>query len=150
MLAGQKGPQQLARDLLAGSLVIGSKRSSRRALVNWTAGITMVWMLMMTIGLPLVDEARSYRRVAARIVEQLPANFHCIARHNLGDAQRALLDYFANIVTIREENPAAARCHALLVQAAPLKIPTIGAEWSEVWRGSRPGDRNELFILFKR
>ena len=131
-------------------VVARSLRSTRRALVNWTAGITMVWMLMMTIGLPLVDEARSYRRVAARIVEQLPANFHCIARHNLGDAQRALLDYFANIVTIREENPAAARCHALLVQAAPLKIPTIGAEWSEVWRGSRPGDRNELFILYKR
>ena len=131
-------------------VVARSLRSPRRALVNWTAGITMVWMLMMTLGLPLVDQARSYRRVAARIVEQLPGNFQCIARHNLGDAQRALLDYFANITTIREDHPAAARCHALLVQAAPLKIPIVAAEWSEVWRGSRPGDRNELFILYTR
>ena len=131
-------------------VVARSLRSTRRALVNWTAGITMVWMLMMTIGLPLVDEARSYRAVAGRIVEQLPAGFRCIARHNVGDAQRALLDYFANINTIREESPAAGHCHALLVQAAPLKIPVIGPEWSEVWRGSRPGDRNELFILYKR
>ncbi len=131
-------------------VVARSLRSTRRALVNWTAGITMVWMLMMTIGLPLVDEARSYRRVAARIVEQLPGNFRCIARRNLGDPQRALLDYFANIRTIRDEFPAALGCRMLLVQAAPLKIPAIGPEWTEVWRGSRTGDRNELFILYRR
>ncbi len=131
-------------------VVARSLRSTRRALVNWTAGITMVWMLMMTIGLPLVDEARSYRRVAARIVTELPPGFQCIARRNLGDAQRALLDYFANITTIREEYPAAQRCHALLLQASPRTAPVVGAEWSEVWRGSRPGDRNELFILYKR
>ena len=131
-------------------VVARSLRSTRRALVNWTAGITMVWMLMMTIGLPLVDAARSYRKVAARIAAELPANFQCIARRNLGEPQRALLDYFANIRTLREENPAAARCRVLLVQAAPLKIPMVGPEWSELWRGSRPGDRNELFILYKR
>src|SRR5260221_3448498 len=131
-------------------VVARSLRSTRRALVNWTAGITMVWMLMMTIGLPLVDEARSYRRVAARIVEQLSGNFRCIARRNLGDPQRALLDYFANIRTIRDEFPAALGCRMLLVQAAPLKIPAIGPEWTEVWRGSRTGDRNELFILYRR
>jgi 4-amino-4-deoxy-L-arabinose transferase-like glycosyltransferase len=131
-------------------VVARSLRSTRRALVNWTAGITMVWMLVMTLGLPLVDQARSYRAVSARIVDELPADFRCIARKNVGDAQRALLDYFARIRTIREELPAAAPCKALLVQAAPLKIPQVGAEWTEVWRGSRPGDRNELFILFKK
>jgi hypothetical protein len=131
-------------------VVARSLRSTRRALVNWTAGITMVWMLMMTIGLPLVDEARSYRRLAARVVEQLPPGFQCIARRNVGDAQRALLDYFANITTVREQTPAAARCRALLVQADPLRIPSIGGDWTEAWRGSRPGDRNELFILYKR
>ena len=30
----------------------------------------------------------------------------CIARQNLGDAQRALLDYFANITTTPVEMPA--------------------------------------------
>jgi 4-amino-4-deoxy-L-arabinose transferase-like glycosyltransferase len=131
-------------------VVARSLRSTRRALVNWTAGITMVWMLMMTIGLPLVEEARSYRKVAARIVEELPPGFKCIARHNLGDPQRALLDYFANIRTVREDLPQASRCHALLVQAQPLRLPVIAPEWSESWRGSRTGDRNELFILYRR
>jgi 4-amino-4-deoxy-L-arabinose transferase-like glycosyltransferase len=131
-------------------VVARSLRSTRRALVNWTAGITMVWMLVMTLGLPLVEQARSYRGIASRIVDELPRDFGCIARGNLGDPQRALLDYFANIRTFREELPAASGCRALLVQAQPLRIPAMGEQWVEAWRGSRPGDRNELFILYHR
>ncbi|HXN15767.1 MAG TPA: glycosyltransferase family 39 protein [Usitatibacter sp.] len=127
-----------------------SLRSTRRALVNWAAGITMVWMLMMTLGLPLVDQARSYRAVAARLVQALPADFHCVAGKNLGDAQRALLDYFVGLRTVRLDSAQAAGCNALLLQATPERVPPLGAEWSEIWRGSRPGDRNEIFILYRR
>jgi hypothetical protein len=131
-------------------VVARSLRSTRRALVNWAAGITMVWMLVMTIGVPLVDQARSYRDVSARLVKSLPPGFKCIARSNVGEAQRALLDYFANVRTIRLEFPASDHCGVLLVQAHPLRIPDPGTGWSELWRGSRPGDRNELFILYRR
>jgi 4-amino-4-deoxy-L-arabinose transferase-like glycosyltransferase len=131
-------------------VVARSLRSTRRAIVNWSAGITMSWMLMMTLGLPLVDQARSYRDVAARLVTQLPPTFECIARMNVGDPQRALLDYFANVTTIPMEMPASSHCSVLLVQAAPLKIPQVGEQWEELWRGSRPGDRHELFILYRR
>ena len=131
-------------------VVARSLRSTRRAVVNWTAGITMLWMLVMTLGVPLVDQARSYRAVSSRIVLSLPRDFTCVARRNVGDAQRALLDYFVNLTTVREDSPAASRCRALLVQAAPLHTPDLGPEWTEAWRGSRPGDRNELFILYRR
>ncbi len=131
-------------------VVARSLRSTRRAVVNWAAGITMVWMLVMTIGVPLVDQARSYRAVSSRIVEALPPDFTCVARRGVGDAQRALLDYFVNLTTIREDHPAAARCKALLVQATPLRVPSPGPAWTEAWRGSRPGDRNELFIVYRR
>jgi hypothetical protein len=110
----------------------------------------MVWMLMMTLGVPLVDQARSYRAVSSRIVAALPPDFRCVARRNVGDAQRALLDYFVNMTTVRDDIPAADRCRALLVQAAPLRIPSADPGWTEAWRGSRPGDRNELFILYAR
>lgn len=132
------------------AVVARSLRSTRRALVNWAAGITMVWMLAMTLGLPLIDQARSYRAVASRIVGTLPPDFRCIARKNLGDAQRALLDYFAGITTIHAEYPAAARCNALLLQASSSIIPAPEPGWVELWRGSRPGDRTELFILYRR
>ena len=131
-------------------VVARSLRSTRRALVNWTAGITMVWMLMMTLGLPLVDQARSYRGVVARLGAQIPPGAGCIARKNVGDAQRALLDYFGGIRTVRDESSASSACKLLLVQATPLRAPQVAREWREVWRGSRPGDRNELFILYAR
>ncbi len=131
-------------------VVARSLRSTRRALVNWAAGITMVWMLVMTLGIPLVDQARSYRGVAARLLAHVPRDAGCIARRNVGDAQRALLDYFAGLRTVPLGAPAAAGCGALLVQAVPLRAPAVDAEWQEVWRGSRPGDRNEMFILYER
>ena len=131
-------------------VVARSLRSTRRAIVNWTAGITMSWLLMMTLGLPLVDQVRSYRAVSARIVGELPKSFDCIARMNLGDAQRALLEYFAGITTRPIESPSANPCEMVLVQAAPLKVPRPAPGWEEVWRGSRPGDRHELFILYRR
>jgi 4-amino-4-deoxy-L-arabinose transferase-like glycosyltransferase len=132
------------------AVVARSLRSTRRAIVNWTAGITMSWMLMMTLGLPLVDQARSYRDVSARMVSKLPSSFDCIARVNLGEPQRALLEYFAGITTRAIESPSANPCLLVLVQAAPLKVPSSRPDWEEVWRGSRPGDRHELFILYRR
>jgi 4-amino-4-deoxy-L-arabinose transferase-like glycosyltransferase len=131
-------------------VVARSLRSTRRAVVNWTAGITMVWMLVMTLGVPLVDQARSYRGVAARLVANLPPGTGCIARQNLGDAQRALLDYFAKLRTVPVEASQAEGCRALLVQSPPLRSPAVPKGWTEAWRGSRPGDRNELFILYGR
>lgn len=131
-------------------VVARSLRSTRRAIVNWAAGITMVWMLMMTLGVPLVDQARSYRGVAASLMAAMPADKKCVARRNVGDAQRALLDYFVGLRTIREEVPLAARCNVLLVQATPDRMPLPQPAWAEVWRGSRPGDRHELFILYHR
>jgi 4-amino-4-deoxy-L-arabinose transferase-like glycosyltransferase len=131
-------------------VVARSLRSTRRALVNWASGIAMVWMLAMMLGLPLVDQAKSYRAVASRLVENLPRDFHCVARGNVGDAQRALLDYFVNLDTIPAGSPAAARCRALLVQASPLHVLAAPPGWTETWRGSRPGDRNELFLLYQR
>ncbi len=128
-----------------------SLRSTRRAIVNGTAGITMVWMLVMTLGVPLVDQARSYRLVSSRLARAMPnMNFVCMARLNVGDAQRALLSYFVNLQTVPLDSPAAGRCRALLVQTSPLRVPEIPSGWRERWRGSRPGDRNELFILYIR
>jgi 4-amino-4-deoxy-L-arabinose transferase-like glycosyltransferase len=131
-------------------VVARSLRSTRRAVVNWTAGIAMIWMLMMTLGVPLVDQARSYRALTARVAENLPKAYPCLARKNLGDAQRALLDYFAQIRTVADDSPRAAACTVMLVQTSPTRVMPLEAPWVEIWRGARPGDRHELFVLYQR
>jgi hypothetical protein len=62
-----------------------------------------------------------------------------------------LLDYFVNLRTVPLGSAEAARCRALLVQAGVRRAPPVALQgWRETWRGSRPGDRNEAFILYVR
>lgn len=131
-------------------VVARSLRTTRRAVVNWSAGITMVWMLTMTLGLPLIDQARSYRGVAGELRAALgePA---CTLGAGVGDAQRALIDYFIGLRLVRVDSPRAARCDTLLAQESSGRAsPVDAAAWRETWRGSRPGDRSEAFVLYRR
>ena len=127
-----------------------TRRSNRRAIVNWTAGITVFWMLGMTLWLPLIEEGRSYRSLMTELQLVLPADTNCVASSNLGDAQRALLDYYIGLTTKRMENRGGAECRALLVQGVAGREPAISVLWTKIWEGSRPGDRVERLRLYRR
>jgi 4-amino-4-deoxy-L-arabinose transferase-like glycosyltransferase len=131
-------------------LVRPARRSNRRAVLNWAAGMTLAWGLFATIWLPYVDSRRSYRSVVESLATALPAGT-CIAGRNLGEPQRALLEYFAGIVTVRDDAPGAKRCAALLLQVGRGEAsdpPNSG--WIKIWEGHRRGDGTERFILFRR
>jgi 4-amino-4-deoxy-L-arabinose transferase-like glycosyltransferase len=131
-------------------LVRPARRSNRRAVLNWAAGMTLVWGLSATIWLPYVDSRRSYRPVAESLSAHLPHD-GCIAGRNLGDPQRALLEYFAGVITVRDDTPAAARCSLLLVQLGQEDPETPpDSAWEKVWEGRRRGDNTERFVLFRR
>ena len=128
-----------------------ARQSNRRAIVNWTAGITMFWMLVMTLWLPFIDEGKSYRAMAVSLKRALPATIDCVASRGLGESQRAVLDYFADLRTRRLERLATHNCSFLLTQSVQRK-PTVEdqTQWRLLWEGSRPGDKVELFRLYKR
>ncbi len=128
-----------------------SRQSNRRAIVNWTAGITMFWMLAMTLWLPLIDEGKSYRAMANSLKQALPLPPTCVASRGLGEAQRAMLDYFIDLRTRRLELTTANNCRFLLTQGVQT-APTFadGEDWRLVWEGARPGDRVELYRLYQR
>ncbi|WP_252589890.1 hypothetical protein, partial [Enterobacter sp. JH8] len=46
----------------------------RQAVTNWAAGMTLVWALFMTLFLPWLDAAKSYRPVVAQMDAALPAD----------------------------------------------------------------------------
>lgn len=129
-------------------VVARSLRTTRRALVNWAAGITMVWMLAMTLGMPAIDHARSYRGVAHQLREVLPAGYRCAAYGNVGDAQRALIGQYAGVQFFQDRNPAASGCKLRIEQASPASLPAAPGGWKELWRGSRPGDKSEVLIAY--
>ncbi|MDQ6916820.1 MAG: glycosyltransferase family 39 protein [Pseudomonadota bacterium] len=155
--AGFQPPWQLLPVLLSAvltvlwlALVRPARRSNRRALLNWAAGMTLVWGMYMTIWLPYLDSRRSYRSVAVSLANHLTANT-CLAGRNLGEPQRALFEYFLDVTAIRDDSLAANRCDALLVQSSRDESDTPpDSAWEKVWEGRRNGDDTERFLLFRR
>lgn len=143
------------RFLLAAALTVGwiafvwrVGRGNRRAVINWAAGITLTWTLVVTLWMPWMDRLKSYRPVAAGIARHLPAQHGCIESRGLAQAPRAMLHYVSGIVTERMEVDSRANCDLLLVQSERELDP--GPRWQKLWEGRRAIDKEERFLLFRR
>jgi 4-amino-4-deoxy-L-arabinose transferase-like glycosyltransferase len=132
------------------ALVRPARRSNRRAILNWAVGMTLIWGLSATIWLPYVDARRTYKAIGHSLGLHRPADV-CIARRDVGLAQRALFYHFSGVVTVPEASPAAARCPLLLVQYGRLPDGTPQlADHAIVWEGGRRGDGSERYVLYRR
>ena len=130
-----------------------SFRSGRRAVFHWAAGITLMWGLAATLLLPWIDHGKRYTNVIAKLQRQLPPNYRCIGSAGLGEPQRGALYYHAGIVTKRAERAEfeAYGCDIFLLQTNLKKRDARpGAGWTKIWQGSRPGDKSEAFVLYRR
>ncbi len=131
-------------------LVRPARRSNRRAVLNWAAGMTLLWGLYSTIWLPYLDSRRSYRYVADALAPLLPRE-GCVASRNLGESQRALFAYFAHLATVRDETSPDHDCRTLIVQYGRVEaLPAAPAGWALVWEGHRRGDDTERFALYRK
>jgi hypothetical protein len=110
-----------------------------------------VWGLLTTLWLPYLDYGMAYRSVAASIQQALPRAGSCVASTGLGEPQRAMLDYYAELITRRVEvDPAARECAWMIVQQLGAAVRRPDATWEVVWRGSRPGDARETLTLLHK
>ncbi|MFM9969529.1 MAG: ArnT family glycosyltransferase [Burkholderiales bacterium] len=136
-----------------------SERSPYRCVLYWASGATLVWGLVMTLWISWIDYGKSYQGVARTLSQAVakyaPPGNPCIQSYSLGESQRAVLDYHAEIVTLRMPLDTTAkssqpRCGLLLVQTHPDDEDREWAsQWRRVWEGSRPRDR-ERYRLYVR
>ncbi|MBI2314272.1 MAG: glycosyltransferase family 39 protein [Betaproteobacteria bacterium] len=127
------------------------KRSPLRPVIVWSAGITTVWALIMSLLLGWVDTGKSYRSMVVSLKQALPAKYRCIASRSLGEPQRAMLHYHGGILTEREEAKGAKRsCELLLVQTTAQEQAALDGPWKLLWEGNRPGDNEERYRLYRR
>ena len=137
--------------LLWFALILRSENKSQRCITYWAAGLGLFWALAMLLWLPWIDHGKSYRPVALALRAALPKTYSCIASRDLGEAQRAVLDYHAGIVTRRLETQGRNACDLLLLQEnarRPARHP--GAPWKKIWEGNRAGDRSEKLRLYRK
>ena len=130
--------------------VIRAHRNNRRAVVNWAAGITLVWVLANMLGLPALDHVLSHRKVTTTIAAIIPTNAACIASFGLTDSDRASFDTFANLRFVPQFSEKSTACNWLLTQGSREHPPIVDAAWRQVWEGARPRDKDERFRLYQR
>jgi 4-amino-4-deoxy-L-arabinose transferase-like glycosyltransferase len=119
-----------------------------RSVVLSSAGTTLMWVLLMTLWLPVVNYSRTYRDVAQQIASHLPDDYTCIAPVRLGNAQIATFAYFGDMHFAFDQD-----CDVILRQDTqdygdPSAMPDY--IWKLVWEGRRAADRDERFRLYVR
>ena len=133
------------------ALLLKLRRSRERPVIAWAATITMMWGLVAILFVGWLDPGKSYRSMIADMQKTLPPKYQCIASQNLGEPQRAMLHYFADITTFRVEIPGRKRtCDLLLVYGAPRTESVPAGSWRKIWEGTRPGDDTEFYRLYQR
>lgn len=128
-----------------------AQHSNRAAATNWALGMTFVWTLLMTLWLPMIDSARSYSDVFNSLKNHLPTEYSCVASESLGDSQRELLHYYANIKTYASFSEESQNCDLYLIQddKKPKELK-LGDDWHQIWQNKRVSDRKESFRLFQQ
>ena len=124
-------------------LLANFRRSNERAVVNWSCGVTVAWCVFNLLWLPQVDAVKSYRGVATAVTAAADAaGGGCVGLNAIPTDAAAQLDYFG------VKLGAAADCGLELSPAMRGELAD-GAD-AALWRGSRPGAREELFELRRR
>ena len=126
---------------------LGLRRSPWRAATRWSIGWATIWLLIAALWLPWIDYGKSYRIVSADFSQRLGKNPGCIARRNLGLAQRASLEYFNGIRTTNGDK--AKSCRYLITQTTPQAEKSLPS-WELLLETSRPGDKSERLRLYRR
>lgn len=115
----------------------------------WCASLTLVWGLAATLWLPWLDAAKSYRVMYQSMGMALPARMTCLASYNLGESERAMLDYVLGIDTFRQQTTFRSACNAMLIQDNLTNPRAVrDPAWILVWSGARLGDSRERFQLY--
>ncbi len=134
-------------------MIITSPRSPMRGIMHWMSGLTLFWLLIVSLWMPWIDYGKTFRGVSASLQDALPEKPDCIAGAALPLSLLASLDYFENIRTVPQKSGDAARCSWLLVQGTVRDPSALSAAgWRKVWEGNRPSDRraSDKYHLYRR
>jgi hypothetical protein len=101
----------------------------------------------MTLWLPTINYAKTYRAVSERLMKAMPTEYTCVNGTYLGDGQLASFVYFTNI-KFKDD----ASCDLWLTHSAKeaKESAKINSQILELlWEDRRASDRSERLRLYK-
>lgn len=120
-----------------------------KSLVLPASGVALCLLLLMTLLLPLIDYARSYRVQIERIARHVPRK-ECVATLDVPRAQIAALQYFGGFRVEAVAAAGDARCDWLLVFETRTQPRRVMPGWQWIAVERRPTDRGEATSVFRR
>ena len=120
-----------------------------KSLVLPAGGVALCWLLAMTLWLPAIDHARSYRPLIERISRNLPADA-CIAAPDGSPSLVAALEYHARRRVDASPGAANGRCEVLVLVRRGTTPPPAPAGWQALAAEQRPTERNEFTLVYRR
>jgi hypothetical protein len=119
-----------------------------KSLVLPAGGVALAWLLLMTLGLPLLDYARSSRPWVERLAPHVPAGA-CIEAPGYPRAAVAALEHFGPWRVDASASPST-NCAVRLMQQRRGQNVSLPAGWDVAARERRPTDRDEVTLVLRR
>ncbi len=130
-------------------------RTSRHRAALWKSlvlpagGVALCWLLLMTLWLPLLDYARSYRPLIDRVARALPPGA-CVAAPEASPSLVAALEFHARRRVDASIGAAHGPCDWMVLVSRGTSKPLPPQGWQEVAAERRPTERNELTLVYRR
>jgi 4-amino-4-deoxy-L-arabinose transferase-like glycosyltransferase len=118
-----------------------------RCLIISASGTTLMWVLLMTLWLPTINYAKTYRYVSDRLKTIIANTPGCIDTTNLGPAQLASFSYFTELPL--RDDPS---CNLMLTHSSQEARAYASLNKKKIellWEDRRAADRDERLRLYQ-
>ncbi|MFT3856951.1 MAG: hypothetical protein QM742_05440 [Aquabacterium sp.] len=134
-------------------------RTARNAHALWKSlvlpagGVALCWLLFMTLWLPLLDQARSYRYLMTRMKPHVPAHsLVCSPRSPVGllTAMEYFGGYSVNGVALADKEREQLMCERLVLRIGPREKPPVVKGWYRMAQYNQRTHNSEQIVIYRR
>ncbi len=134
-------------------------RTSRNRAAIWKSlvlpagGATLGWLLLMTLWLPLLNHALSFKPQVLQVLAALPRDGSCVQTYGLPRAYIAALRYYGDLDTQRLSMAGSERCEWMVAEEDTWRDPhsaRLQEQWQPVARIVRPTNRKDFLLVLQR
>jgi hypothetical protein len=120
-----------------------------KSLVLPAGGVALCWMLIMTLMLPPLNYARSFRSLVQRVAQHVPRDA-CIAAPGMPRGQVAALEYHGGFRVDAATPAMDSSCEFFLRVETRGHVPEAGPRWRLVAREQRRKNDDEVTAIYRR
>jgi 4-amino-4-deoxy-L-arabinose transferase-like glycosyltransferase len=122
--------------------------TNRTAISNWSIGITMIWLCLVMLWGPFIDNRKSHKLIFNEVKQHLVQSTSCVYLHDLSAKQINLLHYYTGVRG--DNNIVNQDCYLALISLREnSEFPSEYKRWEEIWTGKRLRDKS-YFVLVRK